>query len=566
MRSIALVLFISILASIDTDAQALSHEVGYNLEHYQRATALTASEEGAYYAIQYQSSGFTSSAQLYNTDASGELSWTQPFTALWGEVTEINEIVKEGDFIYVAGSVTACCDCSAPYGFLAKYDLDGQLIWVHSHEVESFDWFNGFAPRNLHRDVNENWVYELRGWDDFSVMIRMDDEGVLVDSIPLSSVQGGTDMLTLNDGNIAFLKDSFLYKLNSTGDIQETLELPSTGISLLVKGDSLLVLEAEGIEVFDNQFQSLGIAHNWDNYQAIGFKSSGTGIRLQLRAPDGIHIQELSSSFDLLFEQTIETELQGFILFDSNLESAYLLEAFPLTEQNSIRYRAFDLSGTENQEVPRTEVEPTSLLANDVELTSYVSGDYNIVTLSFDHSILIKNNGPAELTECRINRFVNFGICAYAYYTEEFQNLTIAPGDSAWIDVGFTGFYQNAYALGDTITYSTCFFTSNPNGLVDLVVENDEICDTYQFIITDVPEESKHEFSIFPNPASDVLHIESVILGQRYTVYDLDGRNILAGSVENGTIDISAIANGNYMLSITSNNGAFSIQRFSVVR
>ena len=566
MRLLALVLFVFLLAALETNAQALSNEIGYNLEHYQHQTALTVDEGNSYYAISYTSSGFNTYSILYKADENGAVIWSQPFNAFFAEVVEIQEIIVHGGEILLAGTATECCDCSSPYAFLAKYDLDGQLIWVHSHEVESFDWFNGFSPRNLHRDANDNWVYELLGWDDFSVLIRTDNEGMLVDSIPLTSVQGGTDMLSLVDGSIAFLQESTLYQLDAEGVLMGITALMDDGIGLLQFGDSLLVLHSEGIEALNSSLEPVGTISPWTDLSAHSFESSPTGVRFQLFSENGVSVIELDNNLALISQQNIALESIGDFLLDSDENSLVYLERFPLSEQSAVRYRSFNLNAEEDVSTLRTEVEPTALEVNDSEITSYVSGDYNIVTLSFDHSILVKNNGPAVLTECRINRFVNFGICAYGYYSMEFEDLSITPGDSAWIDVGYTGFYQNAYALGDTITYSTCFFTSNPNGLVDLVVENDAICDTYQFIVTDVPEETKPEFSIYPNPASDVLHLEQSIFGQQYTVHDLEGRTILTGSIPKGTIDISSLTDGNYMLRLTGNNEASSIQRFSVVR
>lgn len=553
-------------AHSDVDAQGLSHEIGYNLEHYQRATALEATDSGAYYAIQYQGGGFTTSALLYSVDTDGELLWSQPFNAIWGEVIEIHDILHEGGFIYIIGSNRECCDCTSAYSFAAKYSLEGDLIWVHSHKVDSFDWFNDFFPRNISQDSSANLLYELKGYDDFSVLIRLDDQGLLLDSIPMTDVQGGSDMLSLDNGNIAFLKDSMLYKLNSIGELQETVELTGDGISLMSIADSLFVLQADHIEVLDGQFQSLGILSSWDNAQALGLRSSNNVITVQLHASNGILIQELSIDGELLSEDLIEIDVNDPILFDSNSESAYILEPFQLTEQSSVRYRSFDLSINENQQVLRTEVEPLAIQVNESSVTSFIAGSWNIVTIGLDLSVLVKNNGLNELTSCRLNRYLGLGICALSYFTLDYNGISLTPGDSTWIDTGVSVYYQNAFPIGDTISYTTCVFTSNPNGLVDLEVTNDEICDTFEFILTDIPEYQNLSFSFFPNPASNLLYIDDIALGDLLSIYDLHGRLVLASTYNDSPFDVGQLEVGVYLMQLSNATMASKVQRMSIFR
>lgn len=72
----------------------------------------------------------------------------------------------------------------------------------------------------------------------------------------------------------------------------------------------------------------------------------------------------------------------------------------------------------------------------------------------------------------------------------------------------------------------------------------------------------KNEFSVFPNPASDHITVQTENSTQaQYYIYDLYGRQMLSGNLQNNTIDVSGLARGTYLLRII-NGYSTNIKRF----
>ena len=69
---------------------------------------------------------------------------------------------------------------------------------------------------------------------------------------------------------------------------------------------------------------------------------------------------------------------------------------------------------------------------------------------------------------------------------------------------------------------------------------------------------------IFPNPAQDVINIESENLeGQlHYNIVDVEGRIIEERDLDGNTIDVSGLASGVYMLKLQTENGAVETRKF----
>jgi hypothetical protein len=76
--------------------------------------------------------------------------------------------------------------------------------------------------------------------------------------------------------------------------------------------------------------------------------------------------------------------------------------------------------------------------------------------------------------------------------------------------------------------------------------------------------------SVYPNPAKDKINIEAYFSDQALSasIYDLDGRTVLATALVNGTntISLSSITTGVYVLKITDGNGLSRISKLSIER
>lgn len=101
--------------------------------------------------------------------------------------------------------------------------------------------------------------------------------------------------------------------------------------------------------------------------------------------------------------------------------------------------------------------------------------------------------------------------------------------------------------------------TSNPTNLNGLPAANT----VYRFAVNPlaVKDQEKIEFSMFPNPASDVLNLTfPEAVNKPYSVYDLMGREVLKGSLNNTTqaqINVGTLQKGSYILRIAGSTQKF---------
>ena len=61
---------------------------------------------------------------------------------------------------------------------------------------------------------------------------------------------------------------------------------------------------------------------------------------------------------------------------------------------------------------------------------------------------------------------------------------------------------------------------------------------------------------VYPNPSKKWLHVESDEVLKSYQIFDLQGKTILENTFEDKSIDISALENGVYFISIFSEQNA----------
>ena len=70
-----------------------------------------------------------------------------------------------------------------------------------------------------------------------------------------------------------------------------------------------------------------------------------------------------------------------------------------------------------------------------------------------------------------------------------------------------------------------------------------------------------NDIKLYPNPTSSILNVTSISENASFKVYNVMGQTILDGKISNGTIDVSRLTNGNYIMEI-SDNGTSTTKRF----
>jgi transforming growth factor-beta-induced protein len=75
-------------------------------------------------------------------------------------------------------------------------------------------------------------------------------------------------------------------------------------------------------------------------------------------------------------------------------------------------------------------------------------------------------------------------------------------------------------------------------------------------LIAGIEEADVTMINVAPNPATDVLKINDFNKND-YKVMNIYGETVLTGSTENGTVNVSELANGNYFIFLTNETGEF---------
>ena len=115
-----------------------------------------------------------------------------------------------------------------------------------------------------------------------------------------------------------------------------------------------------------------------------------------------------------------------------------------------------------------------------------------------------------------------------------------------------------APATATTVTFYGAFNYANDNGTASGdVIKTSSV--TYLANSTGIDEDaiSSTLISVFPNPASSVLHIASPSVFERGFIYSINGslvKTITETELINKTIDIAELSNGNYYITLSSGN------------
>jgi len=77
---------------------------------------------------------------------------------------------------------------------------------------------------------------------------------------------------------------------------------------------------------------------------------------------------------------------------------------------------------------------------------------------------------------------------------------------------------------------------------------------------------SNINLEIFPNPVSDILQVRGATLGTAYHIFDIMGRTIMSGVIEDNFIRIEELEEGDYNLELRVSDGSKFVKGFVIMR
>lgn len=128
--------------------------------------------------------------------------------------------------------------------------------------------------------------------------------------------------------------------------------------------------------------------------------------------------------------------------------------------------------------------------------------------------------------------------------TESYQGAALAPGDSIVYN-----FQTQLTPVADTL--DLCIWTFGTAN-TDSVPGNDTACVTTYGPGISIAEE-EIEFSVYPNPATEVITVKTDLTDGIFELYDMTGRRVMRFAILNATtrVDVSDLASGTYYYRVT---------------
>ncbi len=149
---------------------------------------------------------------------------------------------------------------------------------------------------------------------------------------------------------------------------------------------------------------------------------------------------------------------------------------------------------------------------------------------------------------------VSFVLDDLAYFASGFINDTVyrySPVENSWELIESPGiFFYNSFG-----------FAINGIGYIglgsidDLGLEaSDQIWRMDPGLLS-ITERNTIDVSIFPNPVTDILYLQSNTAIKEVTMYTLLGQEIMTSTIENNQLDLSFLSGGIYLIKITNDRG-----------
>ncbi len=146
-----------------------------------------------------------------------------------------------------------------------------------------------------------------------------------------------------------------------------------------------------------------------------------------------------------------------------------------------------------------------------------------------------------------------------------FDNIVATTLDNCWDEdnLEFSGLYNLFFMKNDLAPFSYSIDTSRANILKLTVTNKFGDCATYFNQTVSTNETLGRPITVYPNPASDVIHFDGDIINLK--MYNSLGQAVKA-VVNNGQIDVSSLGNGIYYLVITGLENARKVEKVIIAK
>ena len=493
------------------------------------------------------------SNRLFAFDSNGELLWYK-FNNTGYNLGGGYDLVSARDgFIYTTGFAYADDYTTGEEPLIiVKLDAEGNEQFVTHYRNDDWDTFI-FYPVSI--DVNQNGELLIAGGEinNPNKLIRVDNTGTVVwentyDMIIKQAVFSDV-------GGIVIREDLALSLADNAGAISESVTLEQSSVDMLIWNNHIYLLASSSLKVFDFNLEPVEVLLESDDVDLMTIKVFDDELWIMGEKDDELVLMRIENHKDhhqINFSRYVDDPgfvvTQDKVIFAGNSPSGQIgLYACAADQENSTAYQWPD-------------VEILDFTISNITINYQSWGEESYATdFDFDAELLIRNNGTETLTALSVLSLRSGGAnCVRQFYYSNFPELEIAPGAEFTLQMARSNEFAPP-SPGNTL----CFELLAPNSSLELNIENNLLCKSFN--ITSIEEVSvKSPLYLYPNPASDQLHIKTAIERPvQLVIMDISGKLILTKQYHsvNTSIDVSALLPGVYLLQLTDGsqiwNGRF---------
>lgn len=473
-----------------------------------------------------------SSQYLFAFDEKGQISWV--------EDGGYHDLIHTGsDHIYSAGFFSEIDDVVGYQQVrISKYNASGEEVFSIGHpETPHNDLNYYFEPQNM--DVGSDGTILVSSPES---VIKTNTTGTEIQEFSLEMPSPIQSVHFIQSDTYLIHTEDKLYLSNASFEFADSVELGQSILDLNVMDDTLYVLANSSIMRFNTNLDRIDTLMNsssemnrmewYDEELWVQFESSD---RLEL-----IHLRDSGGRDTVSFPRFVS-------------DPEFIVHGDQFTIIGNSFSGQIGIYSFQNEEEVETAVLPNIELS-DIEIDSiepyYVNSrlyGYKIST-----EVTVRNSGEKPLHSFSVYARLNGGVnCARPFIYKTFSGVNILPGAATTVSLG-----RNLHPWpGNTL----CFRTLAPNSSLEVVTDDNSLCKTFD--ITSTRNELRTKFSVYPNPATEYLIIETGSENiNEVEILDVSGRTVLRKSMsgQKTQMDIHHLQKGTYVLSLKGEGGTHS--------
>lgn len=545
-------IFVLLSAPFLSKSQGLNYEKGYNNTYGIFDASVAANADHSYIAFS-EAFGFWYDTRLIKLDSDGNEVYATTYETPGTETNFLKEMfpMSNGDLVlHNTGAYT--CDVIGHHSAWARLNAQGDVLWE-----TVFTSFGGFDDFNTGTMLGTNiFDNELIGllWQDTEeeqIVYRMNaDNGELLDSIP-TVLESPWEFLGFEKYNNDYYGYSSNKLFKFLPEFYIDFSVPVDGnVKGVKQNDGLFyVLTDNAISIFDDGL-NLIFQNDLTGYSQMRDLKIQDNLVSFLARQNDFEVHLIQYDLQLQSSDTEVYEIPSeYYVADYNTDELAILEEYELTLYRSVRFRDMLRNG-EDMEVPQhVDIAINEIIVNEYELIPFDTWDGTAYIAVGDVSVEVLNNSDHVLNSFNLNKYLEPGICSPFMFFQNYTDLEIEPGESVWIEIEDIELNSFVTLEDGAADMEVCMYSSHPNDLVDLNVENDEWC-TITSVTVGVEEVTLSNITTYPNPTTGILQIEGAPARATYLIMDMTGRLIAQGSLLNNRLDVSHLVNGMYQLRI----------------